>query len=66
LELLGKVLLYDTLVAQHHFTIFLHFSVEMKNKKQIYKFSESSNSRMQRFEESHAAREPQFGHPSYM
>ena len=29
----------------------------MKNKKQIYNFSESSKSRMWRFEE------PQFGHP---
>jgi len=36
-----------------------------RNKKQIYKFSASSKSRMQRFEEPHAAREPQFafGHP---
>jgi len=32
----------------------------------MYNFSESSKSRMQRFEEPHAAREPQFGHPSSM
>jgi len=31
--------------------------------KQMYKFSESSKSRMEKFEESHAAREPQVGHP---
>jgi len=29
-----------------HFTIFLHFATEIKNKKQIYDFSESSKSRM--------------------
>jgi len=31
--------------------------MEIKNKKQIYNYSQSSKSRMQRFEE------PQFGHP---
>jgi len=29
-----------------------------------YNFSESTKSRMQRLEEQHASREPQFGHPS--
>jgi len=29
----------------------------------MYNFSENSKGRMQRFEELHAAREPQFGHP---
>jgi len=38
----------------------------MKNKKQIYTFSDSLKSRMQRFEKPHADREPQFGHPWFM
>jgi len=33
----------------------------MKNKEQIYNFSESSKNRMQMFEEPDAARKPQFG-----
>jgi len=32
----------------------------------MYNFLESSKSRMQRFEELHAVREPQFGHPWLM
>ena len=32
--------------ASYHFTIFLHFAIEIKNKEQIYNFSESSKSRM--------------------
>jgi len=53
-------------LPQHHFAIFLHFAIELKNNKQIYNFSESSKSRIQRFEEPHTALEPQFGHPCYM
>jgi len=34
--------------------------MEIKNKEEICNFSESSKSRMQRFEE------PQFGHPWYI
>ena len=44
-------------LPKYHFTIFLHFSIEIKNKKQKYNFSESLKSRMLRFSE------PQFGHP---
>jgi len=43
--------------------MFLQFAIEIKNKEQIHKFSESSKSRMQRFEEPHAVRETQFDHP---
>ena len=45
--------------AQYHFTIFPYFAIEIKNKEQMYNFSKSSKSRMQRLEE------PQFGHPYY-
>jgi len=49
-----KVKLYDT--PQYHFTMFLHFAIEIKNKQQIHNFSESSKGRMQRLEEPHATR----------
>jgi len=56
-------LLYATLATIVPFYKLLHFAMEIKNKKQICNFSENSKSRRQRFEEAHAAREPQFGHP---
>jgi len=43
-------------------TVFLRFAIETKNKKQIHNFWKAQ-SRKQSFEEPHAARVPQFGHP---
>jgi len=40
--------------------MFLHFAIEIKNKYMIFR---KAQSRMQRFEELHATREPQVGHP---
>jgi len=53
-------------VWQKHFTIFLNFAIEIKNKKQMYNFSKSSKSRMWLFEPLRVACEPQFGHPCYI
>jgi len=64
LEQLAKVLLCGTRAATVPFynisTLF-----NRNKKKQMYKFSDRSKSRMQRFEEPHAARKPQFGRPCY-
>jgi len=46
--------------------MFLHFAKEIKNEKEIKNFLESSKNLMQRFKESHAAWEPQFGHTWYI
>jgi len=55
--------MHTTLDTEAPFYNISTLSLEIKNKKQIYNFSESSKSRMKRFEEPHVAPESYFGHP---
>jgi len=34
-------MLYGTLLPQYHFTIFLHFAIEIKNEKRIHIFGKA-------------------------
>jgi len=56
LEQLAKVLPYGTLATTVPFYNISTLAIEIKNKEQIYNFSKSSKSRMNRFKELHATR----------
>jgi len=66
MEQLAKVILYDTPAARVTFDSIATVCNTNRNKKQIYKFSESSKSGMQRFEETHATHESRFGHSCHV
>jgi len=60
---LTKVILYGTLATTEPFYNISTLCKEIKNKKQMCNFSQSSKRRMQSLEEPLATHEPQFGHP---